>query len=414
LPRTVASIYNSAVKSRESTSNPNRLASLDAYRGFVMLLMAGEVLRFGAVADGLTDGTFWKALWDFLANQQSHVEWRGCVLHDLIQPSFSFLVGVALPWSVASRRNRGDSFGVMLGHTVWRSIVLILLGVVLRSTHSRQTNWTFEDTLSQIGLGYTFLWLLAWTKLRTQWIALGGILIGYWALFAFWPLPPAGFDMKSVGVNPDYPHLATGFAAHWNKNMHPAQYFDAWFLNLFSREQPWTYNGGGYVTLSFIPTLGTMLLGLLAGQWLRRDDVAGGAKVKRLALCGAAGLVVATVLDLTGICPSVKKIWTPAWVLFSGGWCSLLLAGFYWLVDVKLWRSWAFPLVVVGMNSIFMYCVAHLWDGFIMRLFKTHFGQELWKNLGGPVAPFLEGVAVLSVLWLCCWWLWRKKVFIRV
>src|SRR3954469_23930285 len=118
---------------------PARLASVDAYRGFVMFLMMAEVLRLGRVAESLPGSGFWK----FLSWHQSHVEWIGCSLHDLIQPSFSFLVGVALPFSIVSRLAKGQTFGRMTLHAFGRALVLILLGVWLRSTHSSQTNWTF-------------------------------------------------------------------------------------------------------------------------------------------------------------------------------------------------------------------------------------------------------------------------------
>ena len=103
------------------------------------------------------------------------------MLHDMIQPSFSFLVGVALPFSLASRLARGQSPGRMAGHAVWRSLVLVFLGIFLRSIGHRQTNFTFEDTLSQIGLGYTFLFLLGMRSVRVQWIAFVAIVVGYWA-----------------------------------------------------------------------------------------------------------------------------------------------------------------------------------------------------------------------------------------
>src|SRR6266436_5565492 len=123
-----------------------RLSSLDAYRGIVMFLMMAEVLSLCRVSSALGQSAFWK----FLCHHQSHVEWIGCSLHDLIQPSFSFLVGVALPFSLASRRARGQSAARMALHAFWRSLVLVLLGVFLRSVGKSQTNWTFEDTLSQI------------------------------------------------------------------------------------------------------------------------------------------------------------------------------------------------------------------------------------------------------------------------
>ena len=140
------------------------------------------------------------AIWELLCHHQSHVEWVGCSLHDLIQPSFSFLVGVALPFSLASRLARGQSKAWMTAHALWRSLILVFLGVFLRSRGSSQTNFTFEDTLSQIGLGYTFLFLLALLPRRVQWIALGVILVGYWAAFALYPLPDSEFDYAAVGV----------------------------------------------------------------------------------------------------------------------------------------------------------------------------------------------------------------------
>src|SRR5207247_5640015 len=126
----------------------------------------------------------------------------------------SFLVGVALPFSIASRLAKGQAFGQMLGHAVWRSILLILLGVFLRSTGQQQTqtNWTFEDTLSQIGLGYVFLFLLGFRPMRDQWLALGLILIGYWAAFAFYPLPGPDFDYAKCGVHGALLSLMVGFS----------------------------------------------------------------------------------------------------------------------------------------------------------------------------------------------------------
>ena len=132
-----------------------RIGSIDVFRGLVMFLMMAEVLHLAQVARDFPDCS----LWQQLAFHQSHVPWVGCSLHDLIQPSFSFLVGVALPFSIASRIAKGQSSGGLFGHAVWRSLLLILLGVFLRSVHRDQINWTFEDTLSQIGLGYPVLFL---------------------------------------------------------------------------------------------------------------------------------------------------------------------------------------------------------------------------------------------------------------
>jgi predicted acyltransferase len=388
---------------------PARLTSLDAYRGLVMFLMMAEVLSLSRVARARPDS----ALWQFLAHHQSHVEWIGCSLHDLIQPSFSFLVGVALPFSLASRAARGQSRTRMTFHAAWRSLVLILLGVFLRSIGAHQTNWTFEDTLSQIGLGYVALFLLGFRPMREQWAALVLILVGYWAAFALYPLPGPDFDYGKVGASNAWPHLMIGFAAHWNKNSNPAWAFDTRLLNLFPREKPFAFNGGGYATLSFIPTLGTMILGLIAGGIVRSERTPWG-KVRWLAAAGAVGLAAGAALGWLGVCPVVKRIWTPSWVLFSGGWCFLLLAGFYLLIDLWGHRRWAFPLVVVGMNSIAAYCMAHMFDGFIASSLKTHLGADAFKVFGQPYEPLVHGALVLLMMWLLLFWMYRRKIFLRI
>lgn len=385
-----------------------RLASIDAYRGFVMLLMMAEVLRLAKLAKALPDS----ALWKFLAYHQTHVAWAGCSLHDLIQPSFSFLVGVALPFSLANRLARGQSVKRAIGHAAWRALVLVLLGVFLRSIGKPETNFTFEDTLSQIGLGYLPLFLIGLCPRKVHWLALAVILIGYWAAFALYT-PPASFDYTAVGVPADWPHHSTGIAAHWNKNSNLAWAADVWFLNLFPRSKPFLFNGGGYATLSFIPTLATMLLGLIAGGWLL-DEASPGKKTARLVVAGLLGLAIGQALHYSGICPSVKRIWTPSWALFSGGWCFLLLAGFYAVMDIGRFQAWAFPLRVIGMNSIAAYCIAHLFDHFIPAALETHLGKDIFRSFGEAYEPLLLGLAVLFIYWLILFWMYRRKIFLRI
>lgn len=388
-----------------------RLASLDAYRGFVMFLMMAEVLRLKRVAQALPESGVWK----FLASQQSHVEWVGCSLHDLIQPSFSFLVGVALPYSIASRRARGQSTGVMIGHAVWRAALLILLGVFLRSTGRNLTNWTFEDTLTQIGLGYGFLFALGFRSVREQWVAFGVIVVGVWAAFALYPLPTVGFDYAKVGVAQTWLETNgfSGFAAHWQKNTNLAAGFESWWLNLFPREKAFLFHGGGYVTLSFVPTLATMILGLLAGNVLR-GTAAPREKLRWFVIAGVSGLALGALLGWLGVCPVVKRIWTPSWVLFSGGWCCLLLAGFYGAIDVAKGGRWAFPLVVIGANSIAAYMIAHLFVDFIRKALTTHFGAEIFRSLGVVYEPLALGGVTLAVMWLLLYGMYRQKWFLRI
>jgi predicted acyltransferase len=389
---------------------PARLASIDAYRGFVMMLLLGEALRLCAVAEKRVGSVFW----EFLCDNQSHVPWVGASLHDLIQPSFSFLVGVALPFSLARRTAAGESTARMALHAFWRAFLLVVLGIALRSVHRTQTHFTFEDTLSQIGLGYGFLFLLALRPPKVQWGALFAILVGYWAAFALYPLPGPGFNHAAVGVPWNWPYNLQGFAAHWNLNSNLAWAFDTWFLNLFPREAPFAFNGGGYSTLSFIPTLGTMILGLLAGEVLGDERRTPEGRVRWLTAWGIAGMLSGYLLDALGLCPLVKRIWTPSFTLWSGGVCFLLLAAAYQAIDIWGRRRWAFPLVVVGMNSIAAYCLHELLVPFVQRALVTHLGAGPFGVFGEPYRPLLLGAAGIAVFWLVLLWMYRRRIFLRL
>ncbi|MEJ7740291.1 MAG: DUF5009 domain-containing protein [Chitinophagaceae bacterium] len=387
-----------------------RIASVDVYRGFVMLLMMAEVLSLESVSKALPGSAFWQ----FLSFHQSHVPWTWLSLHDLIQPSFTFLVGVVLPFSIASRKNSGASFGNVLTHAIKRSLILIFLGIFLRSLHAKQTYFTFEDTLTQIGLGYTFLVVLSYYSQRVQLTILIVILAGYWMAFALYALPGAGFDYVSAGVSPGWEFNLNGFAAHWNKNTNLAWAFDRWFLNLFPCESPFLRNGGGYATLSFIPTLGTMILGLFAGKTLNAPATPS-HKTKIFVITGIALIVTGALIHLTGINPVVKRIWTPAWTIFSGGICYLFLAFFFTVIDVADKKKWFFFLLVIGTNSIAAYVIA---DGgiraFIADSLYIHLGQGYDRIFGSAYSTLVGGALVLLFEWLILYWMYKKKIFIKI
>jgi heparan-alpha-glucosaminide N-acetyltransferase len=386
-----------------------RLTSIDAFRGFVMFLMLAEAMRLWTLHAAYPAS----GVWAFVAFHTTHVPWQGCSLHDLIQPAFSFLAGASLPFSIASRRARGESFARMLAHAVWRSVALILLGIFLRSLERAHTYWTFEDTLTQIGLGYTFLFLLAFASLRVQIVAFLTILIGFWTAFALYPLPGPDFDYTQVGVPANWPHLYSGFLAHFNKNSNLSWAFDVWFLNLFPREAPFRYNSGGWSTLSFVPTLATMMLGLWAGEWLaaRRtmED-----KLKGLVTGGAALAVAGLVLQWLHVSPIVKRIWTPAYTLYSGGLVLLMLAVFYALIELKGWRRWSFPLIVIGANSIAVYVMSGTIEHFVSSALVRHLGPAPFAILGPPFEPVLRGAGVLLIFWGILFWMYRRKIFLRI
>ena len=386
-----------------------RLVSLDAFRGLVMALMLAEGMHLHEVARAFPHS----ALWRLIAFNTEHVEWQGCSLHDLIQPGFSFLAGAALPFSIASRKMKGQSFGNMLGHAVRRALLLIFLGIFLRSLVAHQTYFTFEDTLTQIGLGYVFLFLLGFARVRTQVVTLVLILICFWAAFALYAAPGPQFDYTSVGVPQNWSHNYTGFLSHWNKNSNLAWRFDVWFLNLFPREQPFVFNEGGWSTLSFIPTLGTMILGLLAGEWLMGKG-SKEHKMRGLVIAGTGLLSLGLVCQWAGICPIVKRVWTSSYTLYSGGWVVLILAAFYALIEWKGWRRWAFPLIVVGMNSIAVYVMSWTMSSFVGNALDRHAGRLISAMAGPTFQPVLHGFAVILIFWLILFWMYRRKIFLRI
>jgi heparan-alpha-glucosaminide N-acetyltransferase len=404
-PQPAAVIQEPAAKPQGST----RVVSLDVLRGLVMVLMLNEATHLHEVARSFPNSWFWSVI----GFNTDHVPWQGCSLHDLIQPAFSFLVGAALPFSIASRKAKGQSFRHMVGHAAWRAVLLMALGIFLRSQWSNQTYFTFEDTLTQIGLGYVPLFLLGFTRVRTQVIVTVLILICFWGAFALYPAPGPNFDYARVGVPPDWPNHYTGFLSHWNKNSNLSWAFDVWFLNLFPREHPFVFNEGGWSTLSFIPTLATMILGLLTGEWLksRKSTV---EKLRGLVVGGAALVLLGLIWQWVGLCPIVKRVWTSSYTLYSGGLVVLMLAGFYALIEWKGWRRWAFPLIVVGMNSIAIYVMSWTMQPFLHRSLQIHLGW-LISAVAGPVfQPVVYGLGIMLIFWYILFWMYRRKIFVRI
>lgn len=393
-----------------------RIVSIDAYRGFVMLLMLIGALGLYKIAEKFPDSQVWRVI----GYHTDHVAWRGCSLHDMIQPSFSFLVGVAVPFSIASRLSAGASFLGMFAHACFRALMLIWLGIFLRSDGEKMTNFQFMDTLTQIGMGYLFLFLLGFRSAIWHWAAFGLLVAVSFTIFVAHPTPSPDFDYTAVGVPENWPHHATGFAAHWNKNSNAGWAIDQWFLNLFGRKEPFVFNGGGYVTINFIPTLATMILGLIAGNWMK-EGYPKGALFLRLLLTGTILFSIGYGLDLLGIIPNVKRIWTPSWTFFSGGVCMFMLLGFSLVFDDSPLHMLAFPLVVIGANSIFIYCANALVRNWISKtitthlyLLEQHFDFHTYKIFGDEYESAVRGGLVILVFWLILLWMYQRKIFIKV
>lgn len=447
-----------------TASKPKRLMSLDAFRGFVMLMMASSGFAFRQVAPKVRDnfaGTSWESswrfLWDTLGYQFEHVAWTGCAAWDLIQPAFMFMVGVALPFSIARRIDEGESPIKRFGHALYRSAVLIMLGVLLSSSLADGINFVFVNVLAQIGLGYAFVFLLGERNLKDLAIAAIVILGGYGAWFTYQRLDPTEIAATQQYITevkrlpPTEWSQFQGHSGHWNKHLNAAAQFDReWLSKLPRKEQPWagrTYwiNAGGYQTLNFVPSMATMIFGVMAGRVLRsdRDDR---QRLKWLFCAGATCFVVSLAADrhlwpiqwlspewqakfnehAWSLCPAVKRIWSPTWAVFSAGWVFWALAAFYWFVDVKGYQKIVMPLAVVGINSIAMYCLYQLFRGWIGGAIRVTFdtidrlvgwaqGLGSWIDPERWVyAPIADNLLRLAVMWGVCFWMYRKRLFVRI
>ena len=269
---------------KESAAIPQaavRNLAIDTYRGLVMLLMMAEVLELSRVARAFPGNWFW----GFLAYNQTHVQWAGCSLHDTIQPGFSFLVGVALPYSIASRMAKGGTFGKMFSHALWRSLLLIALGIFLRSIQSSQTYFTFEDTLTpdRTGLSVPVPAGLAAAALAVD--RAGRDPDGYWLAWALYPVPALDSTAAWGAAMAALHRLRRALEQERQPGQRLRPVVPEPVSARLRRSSP---TSGGYLTLSFIPTLGTMILGLLPGSWLRA--AAPRIPMKRLLAAGAIGI----------------------------------------------------------------------------------------------------------------------------
>ncbi|MGE5508540.1 MAG: acyltransferase family protein [Chitinophagales bacterium] len=372
----------------------NRLASLDALRGFAMLWIIGarDIVR-GLDALGLP----WTGA---LANQLAHAGWNGFTFYDLVFPLFLFIVGVSLVFSLRKRRKSGQSTGQILLHAGKRALLLFVLGVIYNGGVSASpllSNLRLMGVLQRIALVYFFTSLIVLCGgPKRQMVTAGAILVGYWAMLRFVPAPGVAAGSLTPSAN---------LAQYIDQHLLPGRlYWDGW-------------DPEGL--LSTIPAVATGLLGALAGQWLHTEvwpfgrakgqALTPARKAWFLVVVGIAGAAAGLLLSL--LLPINKSLWTSTYALLAGGLSSALLGVFYWLIDVRGIRRWAFPFVVIGMNSLFIYLAVNLvpFDDLARRLA----GGDI-SALFGKGQVLFESVVTLFVEWGFLYWLYRRKIFVKL
>ncbi len=376
---------------------PERIVSVDAYRGFVMLaLVIGNTWVFRQQAKLFPDSR----LWGFLGNQFSHAEWSGCTFWDLIQPSFLFLIGVSMAFSYSKRLQGGQNYSGLLGHAIYRSVILFLLGIYLSSPFALFQDMNLTNVLVQVGLGYPFAFLVLRKRPSTQLLIALGILVIFWGAFAIYPVP---------AHRPEHVGHFSGFFAHWDIDTNPAATFDQWFLNLFPRRELYRPSVGDAYTLNFIPSISTLIFGIVTGEFLRCNHPP--TRVLRRTIGMGVGCIILGLLLGNTVCPIVKSIWTPSWAIYSTGWALCMFACCFWLIDKRGYRIFAFPFLVVGMNSITMYCMSIIGGWWFLNYWKIFLGPTFFAGNYGRIWAAL---AILFSLWLVCLILYRIRLFIRI
>jgi predicted acyltransferase len=361
----------------QNTSKPGRIESIDAMRGWVMFMLISS--GFGTRA--LLDQPFWGDIGILF----THHPWHGLRPWDLVMPLFMFVAGVSMPFAFAKRAALGQSRGQMLGHVLRRSATLLVLGVFLVSVHGKAPVFNMINVLSQLSVAYLLAYLLMRRSLRYQVLATLVILLVYDLAYRFFP----------------YAQFFPEATSPWDLNQNLGAYVEVMFLGSVPAE--------GWLSLNFISLAAHTVWGVCAGLLLKSDRLPG-QKLRYFLVSGAILLIVGLLLAY--VTPINKRIATSTYVLHTGGWCLLIMAFFYWFVDLKKQGGKIHFLTIVGMNSIFIYMVGQLlggWSSSIIGIFD---------------APILENTGTFGVLlhhnlkvlwfWYLCWWLYKRKIFIKI
>ena len=366
------------------TGKPERLCSLDALRGADMLFIMGGSTLISALCSLFGSPKGW------LATQMNHVQWTGFAHHDTIFPLFLFIAGVAWPFSLAAQQAKGRIKRQIALRVLKRMVILFLLGLVYNGLFNLNfAHLRIPSVLNRIGFGWGAAALLTLFVRRTSVRAVitAALLVGSWALLRFVPPP--------------------GTTGTFTPFTYGANLFD-WLDRLLL---------GGHIIgkgdpegiLSQIPAVGTAMLGVFAGELLRSGRFSG---AKKTLLLAAGGVALASAGFLwQPWCPSIKKLWTPTFVLFAGAYSALTLALFYWLCDVMKWRKWAFFFRVIGMNAITVYLLQRAVD--CDRVSRFFFGG-IADLCNKPGANAVIAAGHIAVCWCALYYLYRKQTFLKV
>jgi predicted acyltransferase len=363
-----------------TAAGAGRLESLDALRGFDMFWIVGGGAMFGGLAKAVH-----LPVLNALLPQFEHVRWQGLHFWDLIWPLFMFIVGVSIAFSTARRRAAGASHRTLYLHAARRAAILFVLGMMAQGNlldWNLSKLWPCYSVLHGIAAGYLIALAVALEfRPKAQILILSGFLLLYWALLMLVPVPGVGAGVLTP----------TGNMATW---------IDQLILGHF-------HHGENTWFVSYLGFASSVLLGVMAGHVLLSARTAA-AKLRLLAAAGAGCLAAGLLWSMA--LPIIKLLWTSSFVLVAGGFSFLVLALFYWMVDVRGWRGWAWPFRVIGMNAIVAYMTMSLVD---LRAIGNIFVGSLLARVGSWDG-LIEQTAGFLVLWLFLFWMYRTRSFVKI
>ncbi len=365
----------------EEGKKPNRIASIDALRGFDMLLIIFIDHFFNALNVGV-GSPFTNAV----AKQFDHPEWFGSSLYDIVMPLFLFIVGAAIPFALSKRKQQDSRLSSLYTKLIRRFVILFVLGWIVQG-HLLEWNITtfsiFSNTLQAIAVGYLFSGIAFIHFGRNiRLLIFASCLVIYTLLLTIPDVPGVG-----RGV------LLPGSSFAW--------YVDQLVFGDFQDGTQYTW------FLSSFGFIATTLSGVFAGE-LIKSELPRKKVAFYLFIIGVAGVLAGMLLGIWH--PIIKKLWTSSFVLASSGVCFLLLSVFYWIIDVKGKVKWAFPLKVIGMNAIVAYMLSHV--------FNFHQIAEMvlygLKQFVGNFYYLVLTIGGFGILYLMLWYMYKNKTFIKV
>ncbi len=359
-----------------------RVTSVDFFRGITMFLLIGESTRLYDHFSSIEGSS----MMQFIGAQLHHHEWHGLHFWDLIQPFFMFIVGVAIPFAVANRLKKGDSYKQILHHALKRSFLLLFLGWALYCIEPGEIGFRFQDVLAQLSVTYLVAFLIMRKSFSFQLILTLIILLLTDLAYRFFPVE--GFN---------HPWVAYQNLGAWvNIKIEGVDKTSIW------------------ATLNAIPTIAHTVWGVLFGQLLMSDRPVR-KKIQIMLISGLAALLIGFSLDWMNITPIIKKIATSSFVFASGGWAILTLCFFYWLIDVKrLFARGSKFFIIVGMNCISIYLFFEIGGAqFVSKIFSP-FTKVLFYWGGNLTVEIATSLCVWFSLWYVCYWLYKNRIFIKI